>query len=791
MSTDIGPAFKFAEWKRFVCNKLDEKTWTPDTVKSIQIPERWPHQEAVAKWVYVFQTQSKGPVWVGEYYVDGLIYPVDLTKCRGLERSQRPRANNGTPALSLATVINDVPTKYYAYVSRIQLPLKFIQELEQRAPELLLHMDAAFCDPPNDYPKVHQLFYDLQWFYRAVDPFTVALALGNEYRDACDDLIGYTALYLDQPARQAKQVRDRQNKKLIAEALVGILESDPDDVMDTHDNYSPTGKQDMFDFLEGYKKQVETKSGERDRRAAQLCFWSSGQLFDFAKRAHLANDADIPAFLNVVSQSVHRLVESTAGKALLGRWIIDETHWIYTYVLPQRPVAENVFQVGRKAGAALASLWADVGVPYATFKAKEAEEIAKALLLGWSNITRIPGDEMTVSVKTVNGKIFGVYGDHFDARIKSVTVYTSVEGNASWINWLEGTVDAPRVKLVRERFLKGVEIINFALSLKSLVKEGVVPDDKHSAVALVGMVGSTTDLGLMLASNAIKESYKSATFVVGAISASVDIICGAVVMEDAAQQHDYSAFIGGFAVVAGGLMSLGGAACAAGVIESTTVVGLPMGAILCVCGGIAAFGGWVLIAFGEESAVSLFVSHCVFGANYNSLGNTEKPWSCGPFRGWVGRLDLQTAALFNIISSFTLEGWNIGWLRVYYDNAAASSRFDITFVALTPAGAHRPECSVRVGPKTMAHTGGDPLITDSVYLMWGDENGRHYFQILPRWPDHLEPPGWVMSDNVKCTVRLDLTGDGSYLLPNSAPVEYTIIHPTWGVNETPVSSENT
>ena len=180
MSTDIGPAFKFAEWKRFVCNKLDERTWTPDTVKSIQIPERWPHQEAVAKWVYVFQTQSKCPVWVGEYYVDGFIYSVDLTKCRGLERSQRPRANNGTPALSLATVINDVPTKYYAYVSRIQLPLKFIQELEHRALELLLHMDAAFCDPPNDYPKVHQLFYDLQWFYRAVDPFTVALALGNE-----------------------------------------------------------------------------------------------------------------------------------------------------------------------------------------------------------------------------------------------------------------------------------------------------------------------------------------------------------------------------------------------------------------------------------------------------------------------------------------------------------------------------------------------------------------------------------------------------------------------------------
>ena len=91
----------------------------------------------------------------------------------------------------------------------------------------------------------------------------------------------------------------------------------------------------------------------------------------------------------------------------------------------------------------------------------------------------------------------------------------------------------------------------------------------------------------------------------------------------------------------------------------------------------------------------------------------------------------------------------------------------------------------------MAHTGGDPLLTDSVHLMWGDENGRHYFQILPRWLDHLEPPGWVMSDDVKCTVRLDLTGDRSYLLPNSAPVEYTIIHPTWGVNETPVSSENT
>jgi len=791
MSTDIGPAFKFVEWKRFVCNELDEKTWTPDIVKSTQIPESWPHQDAVAKWVYVFQTQSKGPVWVGEYYVDGLIYPVDLTKCRTLERSQRPKANTGTPALSLPTVINDLPTKHYVYISRIQLPLKFVQELERRAPELLLHMDAAYCDPPNDYPKVHQLFYDIQWLCRAVDPLTVALSLANEYRDACDDLIGYTTLYLDQPARQAQQVRDRQNKKLIAETLAGILDSDPDDSLDTRGNYSATGQKDMRDFLEGDRNQVLAKSGERDRRAAQLCFWISGQLIDFAKRAHFANDSDIPAYLNVMSQAIHRLVESTAGKALLGRWVIDENHWIYIYVVPPNPSPENVFQVARKAGAAVTSLWIDIVVPYADLKSKDAEEVAKALVLGWSNITRIPGKEMTVTVETVSGEMVDVYKDHFDARIKNVAVKFTVEDHVSWINWLEGTGDATRTLEIRDRFLKGMEILNFALSLKEVVNAGLVPDNKDSAVALIGMVGSTTDLGLMFASKLIKESFKKATFVLGAISACVDIICGAVVLEDAAQQHDYSACIGALSVIAGGLMALGGAACMAGASTSATGVLLPMGAVLLFCAGVAALGGWVLIAFGEESAISLFVSHCVFGANYNSLGYTEKPWSLGPFRGWVNRLDLQTAALFNIISSFTLQGWNIGWLRVFCDNATCSSRFDITFESRTPAGVHRPKCSVRVGPKSMVHTGGDPLIIDSVYFMWGEENGRHYFQILPRWPYQLEPPGWVMSNNVKCTVRIDLTGDGSYLIPNSGPVEYTIVDPTWGVNETPVSSANT
>jgi hypothetical protein len=508
MSTDISPAFKFVEWRRFVCNEEKEKSWTPDVVKSSQIPEHAPHQEIAAKWVYVFQEHSKGSVWIGEYFVDGLIYPVDLTQCRNLERSQRPRSKNGSTAISLAHTINNLTVTYYTYISRIQLPLKFVQELESRAAELLLHVNVAYCNPPDDYPKVHQLYYDGNWLYRAVDPLTVALHLAAEYRDAADDLIGYTTLYDGQPQGQARQVTRRRNKVLIAQTLVGLLESDPGDNLDLRGNFSATGKQDMYDFLADDTATWEAKTSERNRRAAQLCFWISGKLFDFAKRAHFANQSDIPGYINAIGQSVHRLQESPAGQALIARWVLDDGHWIHTYIVPQSAVAENVFQVGRKCGNAIATIWAET--PNVFIGIYPRDRAAALLTLGWSNITRIDGDEMLVEITTKRGTILTLEKGYVAARVEQVAVNTNRSKLASWVTWIGDGPDAPRVEKVMKTVLGAVEVLNFALSAKAVYEAGLMPTNKDSAMALIGMLGSTTDLGLFFASEAIKQSFKKA-----------------------------------------------------------------------------------------------------------------------------------------------------------------------------------------------------------------------------------------------------------------------------------------
>jgi hypothetical protein len=90
----------------------------------------------------------------------------------------------------------------------------------------------------------------------------------------------------------------------------------------------------------------------------------------------------------------------------------------------------------------------------------------------------------------------------------------------------------------------------------------------------------------------------------------------------------------------------------------------------------------------------------------------------------------------------------------------------------------------------MTHTGGDPLQTEHPYFLFDEEEGRHYFQILPRWPSHAAPPGWRDSNDVTCTVRLDVSGDGSFIIPNAEPVSYTILHPYWGLNNSPACSDD-
>ena len=787
MSTIISPAFTFVEWKRFVCNEKPQNTWSPDVHTSTQIPESWPHQEPIAKWIYVFAEQgTTNARWTGEYFFkDRLIFPVDLTACRGLERDRRPHAEDGVSAISLPYEVNGLRITYFAYVSRVQLPLKFVKELEERARHLLLHVDLADVPICYDYAHHHQLFaLKNQWCYRAVDPLTVALNLSAEYRDACDDLIGYTTGYAEQPEAQKERVTERVRKRVISDALITLLDADESDALDLRAQFAPGGEIAMRNFNTDFEKQTDSRARERDRRAAQICFWLSGDLMDFAQRVHLAADADVPAFLNVMGVVMSRLQESTPGKHLLARWVCDDSHWLHVYVVPPSPADGNKFSSTRKAGSAVTAMWGELlGTFLSLYNSQEA---AAKLVLGWKNITRI--DEMRVEVELVNGRVLNYYRDVVDVKITNVTIRADGIDYGRFRAWM-ATDEVDTISRAFASFSGAIEIANVGLSLKALREAGIVPNDWDSALALLGLAGSTIDFGLTFASIAFKESWKKSVIVVGGISAVIDIICAGFAAEDAAQMHDYSTMIGQAALMAAGLIALGTLCMGSGAAESATGVGIPIGVLSILVGGFFAVGGMLLITLGEESDIALFTAHSVWGVAYGGyLGYAYKPWSEGPFREWYGRLDIQVAALVNILCSFTLEAYNIGWLRVFYGNVTAGSRFEITFECRTAAGVHRPQCAVKMGTRELTHVDGDPILIDNLHFRFTEIDGRQCFEILPRWPYDREPRGWGHCTDIKCTVLLDANGDGSNWIPRTGPVPFTIVDPRWGLNGSPESS---
>ena len=775
MSNVLGPAFVFLEWKTIIANSPDESKWAPALEPEKGGGPQTLHQAVAAKWVYLFQNDAGRVKWYGEYYVDDGIGPVDLTEHREHERELRRPSETRVAALSLPHTVNGTQVFYYAYISRIQLHLAKIRELEDRAEELLFPMDASLPKVVNDYGNPNQLWYDTTWFYRAVDPLTITHNLGQKYRNASDDVIGYSGFYDGQPDAQKRQVQDRLCKLAISKQLIAAMDSTGGDAAAVRSQLSATGEADMRQYVEDYERQNEAKKAEAERRGAQLAQWLSGGLWEFAVSAHEVDvEADMPVLLKVWGLALTRLSETLPGISYLVKQVEDESSLVRKYALRKSVAPTNIFRAGRRAADGVIRAWGQAAKILVGEEKIEPKTAAEEAAAGLKNISQ----EDLVTVRQVDVASEMPDGNqNFSGLKKSVTV---MEENpaANWGRWL---VEHQQAAEVRQMLSDGLKVMAYMLTLAAIV-DADNPWTVKNGLRMLSAVCSTPGIVESVGLVPLSKLYKFPMGVVGGISSGIDLIGAELDAIDAYGKNDYSAMVGyGGAVGLGsGIMGLGSLMAGAGAFETSTVLGAPPGVVMMVVGAAIVSVGYLVVTFTSESDFQLFISHCVWGSAYG-MGTGKTKWSGVPFAQWRGRLDIQLMALTNLLSAFSIRGAGIQRLRVDVGAMHDQSRFFLEFDSWTASGSHRPILCVDVAHKRMTLAGGDPADLSRVHFC--ELEGRNGFEVTAAWPPGAVPAGQEYSTECTCQVYLDVNGDGEDTIPrNHVKVPYTIQDIAWGWN---------
>lgn len=660
--TVFSPAFRFVEWRSYYVSTGNYSDWGPDVDFVDPAAKNQPaYQELERKWVYVFRDLCGDLSWTGEFYAaDGQsLQPVDLEGFEDREREDRPEPSAAIQKLRLPHTVNGHPAYYYVFASRIRLPIDVIHQLvtNKRVRALLPCLNVKTRDysanPDRDEQAQRLQWTGEEWLLCAVDPLTIALTLSDIYRDACDLRIRYMAIGDAKTLGDKLKVQERDSMKITGQMIKSLVKSDPE----MAEKLLPLLKGGSLAGIEAFLKREEETIARlvrgADRRAATLCNWLCGELFQLTQTSYfITENWDTAKFLNVYGQTIDRLFESAPGQAYLAEVYEDAGHFVHTYVLPVLPPTDVQFQIGRKCSAALFGAWKELA-PVVT--RRHADKAAKKLGDALNLISRT--NDMTTKVR----RIAPAGRPWRPTRHSMEAIYTELP-NARELNgtslakWLQGTSEAKAAKVAKA--FVAVEILNLGFAVNSLRGANM---DIDGAFTVMGAVGSSLDLF-----SAFKVAIGAADDIVlapiGMVSAIIDFMSSVKDGYKAVGRHDYGALVGaggaafGSAIIAFGCYT----AWAAGGVTGTGV-GLGPGVALGIIGAVLVGAGVVVSALAGHSDLEIFVNHCAFGKEYGT-GN-EMSWSFGPMMEWKWHPGRQVDALCAIVTDLSLPPWRRGCRR--------------------------------------------------------------------------------------------------------------------------------
>lgn len=256
-------------------------------------------------------------------------------------------------------------------------------------------------------------------------------------------------------------MQERDSKKIVGKMIKGLVENNPEIAGKVLPLLKGESLENIDSFLKKEEATIARMVRTADRRAATLCNWLCGELFQLTQTAYLVHESwDTAKFLNVYGQAIDRLFESGPGKAYLTEVYEDLGHFVHTYVLPAAPATEVQFQIGRKC---LRRAFRSVEGTSASWRGSIGDKAAGILARALNNISRTA--DMVTSMRRIapSGRPWKPSRHTKEALYTALPTAEQLK-NSNLAQWLKGG-ESKAAKLA-EGFVV-VEFVNLAFAVNS------------------------------------------------------------------------------------------------------------------------------------------------------------------------------------------------------------------------------------------------------------------------------------------------------------------------------------
>src|SRR5215467_14100284 len=354
------------------------------------------YYRAVNRWLYVFQMRGEKLTWAGEYWIGekGEYHPVDMKLASGKERDKRPEPAKGAlTLLSLPYWINGKQVLNAFFLCGTRLPLQSIKDLESKQitsgrklpPELDfedLNPD-LYAGAPQYHPDKEGLHY-----IRVTDQLWYTMSWNKVVQQLRDMAIGWIVPAKDLDPETLKSTQKRAKKKLLAQAIKDLRDSDKNDKLGLANefhpnplpNYAVDGETVMRQWLEDYDRTAQWWLKIVEDAGVRLVDELNSDRMKFTTKSYAAIQKvdpagyvrDIPLYLKEYAACVDRISETVCGGTWVDQVLKDKSHFLHEYALRQSAPEGVTYQAIRKSSAALLSIWKEFPVRYILMHGKQS-----------------------------------------------------------------------------------------------------------------------------------------------------------------------------------------------------------------------------------------------------------------------------------------------------------------------------------------------------------------------------------------------------------------------------------
>jgi hypothetical protein len=651
-------------------------------------------------------------------------------------------------------------------------------------------------------------------FLGVIDPWTIGEQLRKIYEGACNEYNKKTSLYEGQPKEEAREIRQRHQKVMLARSLVKMIQSDKD----LKKLIKPA--RDPEKYLQGVELTIRRLVEKKEQAVKRMIAWVKQPLWKLLDKAlrisREREKKDYHYYVNVDGPIKRQLIESKAGQKYLMDLLATKDYLLSNYVLceEENPWPDRV-EVARKSWDCIRNLFEEVTAilmcikkerqfmyfppstriplfPYPAWLSKERRKLVDLC----DRLNRTYGRDMIILSA----------GEPLKEGLYKMKVTKSPLHVGIQVQWNEAVLKTLTSAAVN--VAKGLEVINILFDISKVLEKYNDPDAgfRSTTFEIANFLGDLTDAAQVF-KKTLLASFKGLTekalTYVGILGALIDVACAINSMVEAGQEGDTNNMVS-YGVLAAGAVLM----CFSGV-----------GTVFLATGLLLMAGGTLAASLTKNSEMENFVANCYFGTVYG-----ENRSKYGKWYDLDTGFEYQVKALIKMMCKITIKASNPFSVSIVPTFIIPESKITVRFVGSyrEPKALHRFTTVANWGDRTFERNG---VNIDGEGPGGFAEDGSavsvKYYLTKEEWENNVvvtqqQVSDWIRQRNisadgsgdlesiwrsipegkqkedlmymflkVSCEVRVDYFGDGATLIPESGPIPQALFDDPFGGTSKP------